>query len=469
MITSPAPIPELDALVDLGNSAIDAGAVLQILLERAAAGQPTAIGFPGATDIDYSAVLPLFGRLFNNVGDPGTPPGGTAHTKALESAVIDWCADLLAMPAGDRWGYVTAGGTEGNLAAVHAARRRFPDAVVYYSRAAHYSIGKIIDIVGAPATVVDTDENDEMDYQHLAVLAARRRTRPAIVIATAGTTMTETVDDTDRIQAALRSGGVLRRHVHVDAALSGIPLALDGVLRCDDASGVDSVAISGHKFFGTPIPCGVVLMRDSARRKGRHIAYTDTLDTTVTGSRCGQAAALLWYAIATYREAGHRARVAAARDVAEYAASKLAEIGWPAWRHPHAFTVVLRTPPVAVTRKWLLATDGDWSHTVCAPGISRGQIDAFVADLAASRDTAARIPAQRPPGETSIAGVEVRRVGAMIEVRDTKDDGPGRTLRLSLAEFTDVLAAARRGDFDHLAARAVQAPTRRGRTTRPAS
>ncbi|MEU9505380.1 histidine decarboxylase [Micromonospora sp. NPDC048170] len=378
------PRVDLEAAADLGQSPIDVAAVIQTLADQAAQGQAMSIGFPGAVDIDYRAVAPLHGRLWNNIGDPATEPGGAAHTKALERAVIAWCADAVALPADNRWGYVTAGGTEGNLAALHAAHVRYPTGVVYYSAAAHYSIRKIIEIVGVRSVVVDATDTGEMSYPHLASRARRNRQRPAIVVATAGTTMTEAIDNTSRIHAVLSDIGIDRRHVHVDAALAGIPLALDGALRLDDASGVDSVAISGHKFFGTPTPCGVVLMRDSIRRHGTHIAYTGTLDTTVAGSRCGQAAAMLWYAIASHGREGHRWRATAARQLAADAVDKLTAVGWPAWRHPHAFTVVLRTPPELVRQKWLLATDGDWSHTICMPGISRAQIDAFVADIAAA-------------------------------------------------------------------------------------
>ena len=380
------PLPPAPRLGTGGAADAPAGvtAVFHHLLDQAAAGQPTTIGFPGAVDIDYSPALPLFSRLWNNVGDPATPPGGSAHTKTLEQAVITWCADLLGLEENDRWGYVTAGGTEGNLAALHAAHHRFPDAVVYFSQASHYSINKIIDIIGVDARLVRTDERGEMDYHHLSVLARHHAARPAIVVANVGTTMTEAIDDPRCIDVALGPFAAQRRHIHADAALSGVPLALDGVLQFArlGGAGVDSVAFSGHKFFGTPIPCGVVLMRDSARKQGRHVAYTATLDTTVSGSRCGQAAALLWYAIAAYGHEGHRRRVRQSRELADYTVARLTAAGWPAWRHHHAFTVVLRTPPAEVLRKWLLATDGDWSHIVCMPGITHDQIDGFVADLA---------------------------------------------------------------------------------------
>ncbi|WP_328384379.1 histidine decarboxylase (plasmid) [Micromonospora zamorensis] len=368
---------------DLSSAPIDVAAVLDHLVQEADAAAATSIGFPGAVDLDQSEVMVRLGtRLWNNIGDP-RDEGGTAHTRVLERAVIAWFADTLAMPPTDRWGYVTTGGTEGNLSALNAAQRRLRKARVYYSAAAHYSIPKILTMIGAPGVVVEAHRDGEMDYAHLAAQLHRHRRFPAIVVATAGTTMTEAVDDTARIRSLLDEHPA-GAHLHVDAALSGIPLALDGRLRLDDAAGIDSITISGHKFLGTPTPCGVVLIRDSIRTRRGRIAYTGTDDTTITGSRCGLAAALMWYAIATHGREGHLWRAVQARRLAAYATAELIAVGWPAWRHDHAFTVVLPTPPEPVSKKWPLATDGDTSHIICMPGITQGQIDAFVSDIAAA-------------------------------------------------------------------------------------
>ncbi|MEW2385589.1 histidine decarboxylase [Micromonospora sp. NPDC047707] len=382
---------DLAVAANLNEESIDVTAVLDQLVRDADAAAPISIGYPGAVDLDHTEVITRLGhRLWNNIGDPADT-GGVAHTRVLERAVISWTADLLAMPAGDRWGYVTTGGTEGNLSALHTAYRRWPTARVYYSTAAHYSIPKIVTMLGAYQVIVQAGPDGEIDYEDLAAQLRRRRRWPAIVVATAGTTMTEAVDDTDRIRALLDQYGITG-HLHVDAALSGIPLALDGRLRLDDASGIGSVAISGHKFFGTPTPCGVVLIRDSARAHHGRIAYTDSADTTVTGSRCGLSAALLWHAIATHGREGHRWRTNQARQLAAYAVDQIRATGWPAWRHPHAFTVVLPTPPEPVRAKWLLATDGATSHIICMPGLSTGQIDALAADITAT----SRAPIPRP-------------------------------------------------------------------------
>jgi hypothetical protein len=46
--------------------------------------------------------------------------------------------------------------------------------------------------------------------------------------------------------------------------------------------------------------------------------------------------------------------------------------------------------------------------------------------------------------------VEQRRHTGMTEVRDTKDNGAGPTLRFTDAEFAAWLDGAKKGEFDHL-------------------
>jgi histidine decarboxylase len=408
----PDPSIGLDAAAALGNPQLDVDAFLEALHHRHRATRSIDVGFPVATDIDYSRVEALADGFWNNIGDPRTDPQGGNHTKSAERALLDWAGELFGFPADDRWGYATTGGTEGNHAALHAARNSFPvdsrrqtAAIGYYSAAAHYSVPKIFEFLGVPAFRVRADERGEMDYDHLAQLLALRANRPAIVTATVGTTMTEAIDDVDRIAGLLRAMGVRDRYLHVDAALTGIPLALDRVLQLDRA---DSVAVSGYKFFGTRRICGLVLGRRHYRREGRHIAYTATLDTTLSGSRDGLGALQMWYAVAVLGNDGHRARAAAARDLATYAAKRLTAAGWPAWRHPWAMTVVFATPPAAVTRKWKLANADGISHFICMPGRTHWQVDAFVADV-----VAALRKAQLPPSADAIMPRQRMAAGPM--------------------------------------------------------
>ncbi|KAB1913669.1 hypothetical protein F8274_09870 [Micromonospora sp. AMSO31t] len=166
---------------------------------------------------------------------------------------------------------------------------------------------------------------------------------------------------------------------------SGVPLALAAgrpTLRLD--ASVDSISVSGYKFLGTPVPCGVVLTRRTLQQQlAPYANYTGTVDTTISGSRSGHSALLLWYAIRSLGHDGLRQRAERARELAAYAVARLNEVGWPAWRHEHAFTVVFPTPPPAVTAKWVLASSAGRSHLICMPGVTREAVDDFVSDVAA--------------------------------------------------------------------------------------
>jgi histidine decarboxylase len=194
---------------------------------------------------------------------------------------------------------------------------------------------------------------------------------------------------------------VRARFIHADAALAGLPLGLlDPSERpgFDFADGADTISISGHKFPGSPSPSGVVVARRSlCDRYVRNVSYTGSPDTTIAGSRSGHAALILWYALNQHGVAGHRRRAQESRALAAYTHAQLHQLGWPAYRHPLAFTVVLRTPPEQVLRKgWVLAaSDNGWCHLMTMPGITIDVIQDFLADMSEAIADARR-PSDRP-------------------------------------------------------------------------
>jgi histidine decarboxylase len=311
----------------------DIDVVLHGLLAQRDAQLPRHFFYPVATDIDYSPLRDFYGKAWNNLGSSDSNPPGGNHTKAAERALLAWSAALFGLPEHDWWGSITTGGTAGNRAGLLHARDRFPTttadrttAVAYYSAAAHYSVPKVLHELAMPAVRVDADDRGEMNYPHLAQVL--RPGRPAIVLATAGTTMTEAVDDTTHIHHTLDTAGITARALHVDAALSGVPLALDGHLH---AEGIDSISVSGYKFFGVPHVSGMVVGRHStARRRRQKISYIAAVDDTTNGSIDGLPALMMWYAVAAYGNTGHQTRAHNARTIAAYATDRLNTIGWPA-------------------------------------------------------------------------------------------------------------------------------------------
>jgi histidine decarboxylase len=294
-------------------------------------------------------------------------------------------ATLLRAPEDDWWGYVTNGGTEGNLYGLYLARELHPNAIVYFSQASHYSVTKNLHFLNMRHIMIREQENGEMDYDDLAETLNIHRDVPAIIFANIGTTMTEAKDDIERIQSILDDFAIVNRYIHCDAALSGIIAPfLTPRPAFDFADGADSVAISGHKFIGSPIPCGIVLAKKhSVDRIAQSIAYIGTLDTTVSGSRNGLTPLFLWYALRHFGTDGMRVRVNESLAVAAYAADRLNDIGIAAWRNENAITVVFPSPGPAIREKWQLATNGDQSHIVAIPGIENSDIDQFVNDMKA--------------------------------------------------------------------------------------
>src|SRR5690606_20408940 len=257
-----------------------------------------------------------------------------------------------------------------------------------------------------PTVAVRANDKSELDLADLREVIRAHRHRPLIVVATIGTTMTEAVDSTADIRAALAEYAVSRAWVHADAALSGLPLALlppGGRPAFDLADGADSISISAHKFLGCPFPAGVYLTGHGSG-DGSTVDYTATVDTTLAGSRNGHAPLLIWYAIHTLGLDGLRARAYESWRVAAHAVHRLQGIGWPAWRHPHAMTVVLDTPPADIAARWRLASSHGQSHIITVPGVTTGHIERLASELephvpprAAPMSPAWAVPTPRPP------------------------------------------------------------------------
>lgn len=340
------------------------------------------LGYPLAKDFDYKLFAPFLNVCVNNVGDPESASTLSIDTKDIERKVVAFFAEIMSSSIEDVWGYVTNGGTEGNLYGLYLARESFRDPVVYYSEATHYSVKKNLHLLNIENVVVRCQENGEMDYDDLESLLAMNRNRPAVFFLNIGTTMTEAVDNLDTVKQIIRKYAIKDYYIHCDAAFLGLiaPFS-DPKPKFDFAEGVDSIAISGHKFIGGPMPCGVVLTKRKHRNRiVNSVSYVGTLDTTITGSRNGLTPLLLWSFIQKYGKEGLARRVKESQALAAYTEQRLKDLGIKAWRNNNALTVVLDKPSDSLCTKYQLASEEDIAHIICVPGIERKQIDAFVED-----------------------------------------------------------------------------------------
>lgn len=341
------------------------------------------LGYPASKDFDYGELERFLRFPINNIGDPFADATYRVETRDFEREVVQFFADLFRAPRDDWWGYVTNGGTEGNLYGLYLARELLPNGMVYYSEQTHYSVAKNLHFLGMRHITIRSQPSGEIDYEDLRETLRIHRDVAPIIFANIGTTMTEARDDVRRIARMMDEMAIRQRYIHSDAALSG---GYAGFLNprpsYDFEDGADSIAVSGHKFLGAPIPCGVVIARKRhVSRIARAIDYIGNLDTTISGSRNGFTPLMLWYRLEQLGIEGIRARVAHSLELAQYLVARLQSASIDAWRNPNAITVVFPRASERLRAKWQLATAGPISHVIVLPNVSREQIDAFADDL----------------------------------------------------------------------------------------
>ena len=351
---------------------------------------PFSAGYPVNQDFDYSALYPLLAYAANNVGDPFGHSRYQSNTHETEREVVRTVAELVRLPTEEAWGYVTAGGTEGNMYGIYVGRELLREPIAYFSQDTHYSVLKILHVLNVRNIMIRSQEHGEIDYDDLRESIRINRDKPALIVANIGTTMKGAVDDLDCINGIIEELVLPRSYIHADAALSGMILPfVDDPQPFGFDSGIDSIAISGHKMIGSPLPCGVVVTRkEYTAQIGRAIEYVGALDTTLLGSRNAITPLIIWYSLTKHGKEGFRRMVAQMLDTAEYAVQRFNANGIPAWRAKNSATVVFPRPSAFVLSKWQLAPLGDIAHLITMPHVTREMIDRVVADCLIQRPEA---------------------------------------------------------------------------------
>ena len=249
--------------------------------------------------------------------------GGPVTSEMEKEAVAELAAMLgLAEP---NLGHLTASGTIANLEALWVARELHPDKGVAYGANAHYTHGRMCQVLRMPARAVSATPTGRIDLDALDAACATGEI--GTVVLTGGTTGVGAVDPIDEALALRERHGV---RIHVDAAYGGFFTLLDDApagLRAIGAA--DSVVIDPHKHGLQPYGCGAVLFADPG--VGRLYAHDSPYTYFTSGelhlgeislecSRAGAAAAALWM---TLRAVPIKPVVTAARRAALGLAERL--------------------------------------------------------------------------------------------------------------------------------------------------
>ncbi|MDX1665230.1 MAG: aminotransferase class V-fold PLP-dependent enzyme [Candidatus Promineifilaceae bacterium] len=209
----------------------------------------------------------------------------------MENMLLDWMAEVVGYPAG-YGGTLTSGGSIANLVGIVTARdvheiegERIGCAVVYLSEHTHHSVDKALRIAGLGGVIqrrVPVDERYRMDAAALADLIAHDREaglEPWLVVASAGSTNTGSVDPLEAIATIAHDNGLW---LHIDGAYGGFFILCDSgreILHGMERS--DSLVMDPHKSLFLPYGTGAVLVREGEQVLETHHYLADYMQDTV--------------------------------------------------------------------------------------------------------------------------------------------------------------------------------------------
>jgi aromatic-L-amino-acid/L-tryptophan decarboxylase len=200
----------------------------------------------------------------------------------LETHVLDWVAQMLALPktffsSSTGGGVIQDTASSSSLCAVLAGRERATNylsnkkgcdgrLVAYTSSQAHSSIEKAVRIAGlgdSNLRFIEVDENFAMRPDALAAAIKEDRAAgrvPCFVCATVGTTSSNAMDPVREIGKICREHGVW---LHVDAAMSGTAALCPEFRKFQDGLELaDSYCFNPHKWMFTNFDCDCFYVAD---------------------------------------------------------------------------------------------------------------------------------------------------------------------------------------------------------------
>jgi glutamate/tyrosine decarboxylase-like PLP-dependent enzyme len=231
--------------------------------------------------------------------------GGDTAANLVEQQVTRWIRELMGFPESAS-GALVSGGSMANIIGLTAARNASAgvdlrqDGVAqmeqplafYASDQVHSCHHKAMNLLGLGAKAlrhIPTDGGFRMDLRALrdAIDADRRSgTKPACVIATAGSTNTGSIDDLQAIADLCQREGIW---MHVDGCIGAlIAIAPENAPLVAGLERADSLALDLHKWLHAPFDVGCVLIRDRVLHRETFAENAEYLQHATRGLAAGE-------------------------------------------------------------------------------------------------------------------------------------------------------------------------------------
>jgi len=380
-----------------GFSALDEWA------QHASSTKTNVIGYPCNMNIELERFYQWYTAnglenvMLNNAGDPFVENTSPISAGRFEREVIEFFAPYYGIPADSTWGIVTYSGTDGNNHGLYFGANylknltgKYP--VVYVSDEAHYSNMRLADVQNLDMYLVKSDSMGRMIPEELErVLEVDR---PCLIVYAFGSTFRGAIDNIDALNAVLARHPQMAVYRHVDAALFGgyLPFTSHKDMLDCRLHPYESVAVSGHKFFGMDEPAGyfITSKRIYEQQANFEVAYLNNNMKMINCSRSATSSLKFWWLIQNVGAERWQQQAEAMLEQTAYLKQRLDEIGWPNWVNEYSNTIFFKRPSEEVVSKYTLACNyderfgGDLAHIVVMQHVTKEKIDQFIQDLNSS-------------------------------------------------------------------------------------
>ena len=331
--------------------------------------------------------------------------------------------------------------------------------VLFFSQNANFSIGKLADIVrlrqfhevgcdlypgqnplggdwvkGVPCTGGNAGPGTiDIDSLEKLVDFFSTKGHPIVVVFSYGTTLKGGCDDVksagERLVNVLKNNNMYEQTLqdpadpskcvvrkkfwfHVDGALSAAYMPFlemafkNGLTDIEPASVFDfrldfvsSMVTSGHKYIGTPWPCGVYLTRNSLLcSQDESISVAGATDTTLSLSRNAHSPILLWSFLSSHSFDAQVADIVRCQALVRYAVRQLKELekrvrlDLMVTNFPPSLSILFRKPSTRLVLKYSLTVSSlqvgskevSFAQIYIMRHITAEKVDSFIKDLESS-------------------------------------------------------------------------------------